>query len=462
MSEPVFDINWAAAAIGGRLEVNSQGVREFSKVVIDTREDVTGALFVAIKGPRFDGHDFVRQALDAGAAAVMVSNVDIGVGASRIIVEDTLTALQALSCANRNRFKGKVVGITGSNGKTTTRRILTSILKMSRLTHEPRKNFNNHIGVPLTLLELSDEMDAAVLELGCSDFGEISALTKLADPDVALITNVGPAHLEKLIDLDGVARAKGELFAGLRSNAVAVINLDDPRVANMTTPASEKITFGRCVDADVRLINRSVKKDGTQIVTIFLQGISIESKLPLPGAHNAQNAVAAAAAAIAAGASPDEIQRGLASTPQTTGRLATLKGPQGTTIIDDTYNANPVSTAAALGVLAELPKGAGRLAVLSDLLELGKSAAEAHRKTGRLAAASNLKILITMGEGGAWIREGAIEAGMNEKYCHHARSHEEASEVALKILKPGDTVLVKGSRGVKMEVVVKLLTEGVS
>jgi UDP-N-acetylmuramoyl-tripeptide--D-alanyl-D-alanine ligase len=458
MADLSWDLAGIARIVGGDLK--GEGAIFVSGVCIDSREPTTGCLFVALKGERLDGHDFAQQAALDGAAGLMVEREIAGVSCSQILVNDSLEALQILGHAARVSFEGKVAAITGSNGKTTTRKILASILEQQFKTHQPKKNFNNHIGVPLTLMELNKSFEAAVIELGCSDFEEIELLTRLVEPDVALVTNVGPAHLEKLGDLDGVARAKGELFAGLRRDAVAVVNLDDPRVAQMETSAWRRITFGAAQGAQVRLESCVQMGAQGQSLVMTVEGKSISARLPIPGKHNAANVLAATAAAVGMGIDLTHISQGIESVRQFTGRLELKAGPRGSLIIDDTYNANPESMRAALEVLVEVAGEGRRFAAISDMLELGRSSREAHEGLGESVTAAGLTLLVTMGEGGAAVGHGAIEAGMSPDRLKHAGSHEDAARLLGEILETGDTLLVKGSRGMQMERIVANLIGG--
>jgi UDP-N-acetylmuramoyl-tripeptide--D-alanyl-D-alanine ligase len=427
------------------------------QVFIDSRQKVSNGLFVALKGERFDGHDFATQAAANGARAVLVSKQIDGLMAPHILVGDTLRALHALAGWKRREFGGAVAAITGSSGKTTTRRMLHAILATRGPVHQPARNFNNHIGVPLTLLGLDAAHGAAVLELGCSDFGEIAPLTALVDPDVGLVTNVGPAHLEKLGSLDGVARAKGELFATMREDAVAVVNGDDPRVAAMPCRPGRRVVFGTAEGAAVRLLGREFAEPDGQIVTLAVSGERIDVPTRFVGAHNAANVTAAAAAASALGLDAGAVIAGLGRVGPEPGRLALLRGKNGLRIIDDTYNANPASVKAALETLRET-RGEGRtIAVLGDMLELGAASEAAHLDVGRSVAASGVDMLITLGLRAERIRKGAL--GNSAVRGFAAANHDEAADRVLDIAEAGDTVLVKGSRGMAMEQVVMRLTE---
>jgi UDP-N-acetylmuramoyl-tripeptide--D-alanyl-D-alanine ligase len=456
------DLGWSVAEVGeltgGR--VVGDGGRTFDGVVIDSREDVRGALFVALSGERFDGHDFVTQAAEGGASGALVSRLTESLAVPQVLVDDTLAALQTLGLERRRAFDGPLVAITGSSGKTSTRRLLASIVSRRHTTHQPVRNFNNHVGVPLTLLGLERRHRAAVIELGCSGFGEIAALTRLSEPNVGLVTNVGPAHLEQLGDLEGVARAKGELFAELSEDAIAVVNFDDPRVAAMPRRPAKALTFGRGEDTDVQLVERRADGVAGQLITLRSAGQRIQARLGLLGVHNARNALAAAAAAVALGLGEGEIVDGLAAAEPVPGRLVPLTGPGGALLIDDTYNANPASTGAALEVLTEVAPAGRRIAVLGDMLELGEASQRAHLEVGARAARRELALLVTVGELGASIGRGALEAGLPSELHRHAADHDQAAQAVRERLNRGMAVLVKGSRGMRMERVVHALVEG--
>jgi UDP-N-acetylmuramoyl-tripeptide--D-alanyl-D-alanine ligase len=457
------DLDWSLEKIvhlvGGTLSGDAE--TKLSRVVTDSRADVSGALFVAIRGDRFDGHDFLAAAVQGGAGAALVEAPVTGLSIPQIAVADTVKALQTLGLARRWEFFGPVVAITGSSGKTTTRRILATILSGRFVTHQPIRNFNNHIGVPLTLLELGKGHQAAVIELGCSDFGEIATLTRCTDPDVALITNVGPAHLERLGDLDGVAKAKGELFQGMKKEAVAVVNMDDPRVAGMPVNGDKRVGYGMTKEAKVRLVSARPNGIHGQTVVFDIDGETLQAELPLIGAHNAANALAATAVAVTLGLSLDDIAKGLLEVTPEPGRLFLLKDADGALIIDDTYNANPASMGAALAVLKEFGTRGRTFAVLGDMLELGEHFEEAHVALGRQVAEAGIDVLVTIGQGGENIDRGAGEAGLSDVSRYHVADHQQAANVIRETAANQDTVLVKGSRGMQMDKIVVLLVEGV-
>ena len=431
-------------------------------VVTDSREQRDNSLFIALRGERFDGHDFATLAVTNGARAVLVHKQIDGLMCPYILVQDTEQALRDLGTAKRKAFRGMTAGITGSSGKTTTRRLLHGILSKGQKTLQPIKNFNNHIGVPLTLMELDDSYGAAVIELGCSDFGEIADLTDIADPDVGLVTNVGPAHLEKLGSLDGVAEAKGELFLNMREDATAVINIDDPRVAGMPVPQQRKIRYSAESAADVRLLRRAFIGEGGQLITLDILGATVEIPLRLLGAHNARNALAAAAAAAAFGIGTEDICTGLSAVEPQAGRLVPCQAAMGAHIIDDTYNANPASMRAALSTLRECA-GTGRTAaVLGDMLELGAESDAAHLEIGRFAASLKLDLLVAVGNHARATVLGAMQGGMDPTACAFVLQTEDATASVSEMLRPGDWALIKGSRGMKMETVVGDLMKGIS
>jgi len=447
-----WNIRQVAALAGGRLTRGGDQVP--TRVYIDSRQPAPGGLFVALTGERFDGHAFAAGAVLGGASAVMVERELEDVEAPQIVVPDTLRALQTLGSMRRELFAGRVAAVTGSTGKTTTRTMLAAILGVRSRVLQPRKNFNNHIGVPLTLLELDADHEAIVLELGCSDFFEIDRLAEISRPDVGLITNVGPAHLERLGDLDGVARAKGELFARLGARAVAVVNLDDPRVSVMRTAAGRRVTFGVAEGAGTRLLGRAPMGIDGQRISLEHGADRFEAVVPMPGAHNATDALAAAAAAFEMGATVADVAAGLAVVPRTPGRLDLVLGPAGSLLVDDTYNANPASMMAALGVLPEVGAGGRIMAVRGDMLELGAATDEAHLGVGRIAGGIGLHMLVTMGEGARRIGEGAVAAGLDRGRWIHVESHRRAALAVAEILRSGDALLIKGSRGMGMENVV--------
>jgi len=430
---------------------------EIKGVSIDSRNIKEGELFVALKGDRFDGHDFVSDAIKKGAWGALVERTALehnfsSLGGLKNIlpVEDTLYALQEMAHLQRKKHTIPVVGITGSNGKTTTKEMLVSILKQKGPVLKNEGNLNNHIGVPLTLLKMNDSHWAGVIEMGMSAPGEIDTLARLAMPTVGVITNIGPAHLEFLGTMDKVAQAKGELLDNLTSEAVAVLNADDEYFGVLKKKfAGHLMTFGIANKADVSASDMRQEKEYSDM-TITAKGARINIRLRAVGTHNAYNALAAAAAAIAMGVPLDAIKFGLDDFMPIAGR-SEIKKIEGRTILADYYNANPVSMEAAIKTLASLKSGKKAIAVIGDMLELGATSAEAHREIGRTAARFKIDLLITIGEMATYVEKGAMEAGLKKEQVLGAMSRENAGKLLKQLTHPGDVILIKGSRGMKME-----------
>jgi UDP-N-acetylmuramoyl-tripeptide--D-alanyl-D-alanine ligase len=454
---------WSLAEVvraTGAAELRRGRADRFPRVATDTRALAGGELFVALKGERYDAHAFAADAVRAGAAGLVVErDVVLPADADVVVlrVRDTLRALQDLAADLRCRLAPRVLAITGSNGKTTTKEMLAAILAAASgptSVLKTRGNLNNLIGVPLTLLGLRGDERWAVIEMGMNAPGEIRRLTEIADPDVAVITNVGPAHLEGLGSIDGVARAKGELFAGLRRDAVAVANADDARVAALADAFPGRVVrFGAGADVaaeDVRCAAR-----GAAAFRLRVGARSIEVTLQIPGRHNVANALAAAAAAFAVGVDLEAMRAGLAAAVPVGSRMRIVPLPNGVTVVDDSYNANPASVVAALRSLAEAP-AERRIAVLGDMLELGAASAEQHRAVGTLAGTLGLAALHLYGDFAPETAAGAA-AGMATAAIHVHRSHAAIAHALATETQAGDWVLIKGSRGQRMEEVVRLL-----
>ena len=435
---------------------------EIKGISIDSRNIKEGELFVAIKGDRFDGHDFVPDAIKKGAWGALVDRsllenrfASLGKIKNIVPVEDTLHALQEMSYMHRKKFPLPLVGITGSNGKTTTKEMLAGILQKHGPVLKNEGNLNNHIGVPLTLLKLEARHKAAAVEMGMSALGEIDTIARLASPDVGVITNIGPAHLEFLGTMDGVAEAKGELLNNLRPGGTAVLNADDRYFVALKKKFSGRIvSFGIDNAADVRASDIQQGKDVTEF-TIHAEGSTVKVRLRAVGRHNIYNALAAAAAAMATGLSLDAVKCGLDAFSPVAMR-SEVKTLQGRTVLADCYNANPASMEAALVTLMSLAAGKKTIAVLGDMLELGEGSLEAHHAIGRTAARLGVDLVITLGTLGRHIAAGAVQAGMPRDRVLEADTNAEAAQMLRTHTRPGDAVLVKGSRGMKME---KILEE---
>lgn len=435
----------AARVLGGEL----RGDAQIARVVIDSRAVAAGDLFVALRGERVDAHQFVAQVQAAGAAAALVSEwVDCAMPQLR--VADTLAGLQQLSQHWRAQFDMPVIGVTGSNGKTTTKQMLAAICAIRGPVLATIGNLNNHIGVPLTLLSLRAEHRSAVIEMGANHPGEIALLAKLARPDIGLVTQAGDAHLEGFGSREGVARAKGELFAAL-DDGVAIINADDvyaPLWRQLAARASV-LSFGLDASADVQAQQIQLDAAGSRFLLRTPSG-SASVRLPMPGRHNVMNALGAAACAIALGMEPEAIAEGLARAQAAQGRLNWQQTPQGARLLDDSYNANPSSLRAGMELLAQLP--GRRLLVLGGMAELGSEAPQMHYAAGQLARELGLNGLYGLGPLAAEAVRG-FGAG-----AHGYDTVDDLADALREQLAADVVVLVKGSRSARMERVVSALT----
>jgi UDP-N-acetylmuramoyl-tripeptide--D-alanyl-D-alanine ligase len=449
---------------GGRLVGED---RSFDRISIDSRTLPPLALFAALRGERFDGHDFATVAAERGACALLVDHV-LAVALPQVVVPDTLGALAACARAERGRFAGRVVAVTGSNGKTTTKEMLRAILGERGPCLVTEGNLNNHIGVPLTLLRLRAEHRYAVIEMGASHRGEIAHLTSLARPDVGLVTNAGAAHLEGFGSLEGVAAGKGELFAGLPASAVAVINADDRFAPLWRSMAAGRqvLTFGvdQPADFSARHVSSSLGSLGAHGTTgpaaretpslefdLIAPVGTTRVRMALAGLHNLRNALGAAAAALAAGARLDDVARGLGQVRGVKGRLELKPAMNGAVLVDDSYNANPASLKAGLETFRAFP--GRRWLVLGDMLELGPASAELHADVGREAKASGIERLLAFGPGARLAAE-AFGAG--------GASFDDIDALIAELrgsLTAGTAVLVKGSRANRLERLTAALAE---
>jgi UDP-N-acetylmuramoyl-tripeptide--D-alanyl-D-alanine ligase len=424
----------------------------FGAVTTDTRALSDGALFVAILGDRFDGNDFVAEAHSKGASGALVSRLAES-PLPQVEVDDTRRAFGMMARAWRRNFDVPVVAVTGSAGKTTVKQLIAEILGVERRVCVTHGNLNNDIGVPLTLMRMTAEDAALVVELGANHAGEIAYLGGLVEPTVGVITNAGAAHLEGFGSLEGVAAAKGELLDYLPRAGTSVINADDPFRAEWLARARTEfvVTFGFGADADCRVVGEPELAPAQTIFTLRLpDGEKVEVVLPLLGVKNVVNALAAAAAAHAVGASAEDVRIGLGRAEAVRGRLNALAGLEGSTVIDDSYNANPSSVRAALDYLGRLP--GRRILVLGDMAELGEEAIELHREVGAYAQ-SRCDILFSIGE---LARHAATAYGAGAQSFTELSKLEAAlkREIAVEV-----TVLVKGSRVMGLERLVRALVQ---
>ena len=413
-----------------------------------------------LRGERFDGHDYLGQAVKNGAAACLSEEVVAGLNVPVVRVPDTLRALGDIAAAYRLQLHGPLVAVTGSAGKTTTKEMLAGILERVASGLKTAGNFNNLIGLPLTLFRLTEEHQWAVLEMGTSALGEIERLTEIAQPTIGIITNIGEAHLETLHGLDGVARAKGELFAGMRGGT-AIINLDDQRVASLPVANGvKKLTYGLSEEAQVRA-EAIADEAGTWSFDLLCAGERHRVKLTVPGRHNVMNALAAAAAAQEMNVPVVDIVAGLCEFVTIQGRMNLFPLPCGGLLLDDSYNSNPLAAGAALEALASLKGQGRRVAVLGDMLELGNNSTTLHEELGRHAA-KVADLLIAVGSFAEALCRGAQQAGLKPEQLVRLENVAAAIDYFHNQQRSGDRILVKGSRGVHLDRLTETLRSAAS
>jgi UDP-N-acetylmuramoyl-tripeptide--D-alanyl-D-alanine ligase len=438
--------------------------RSFSGVTTDSRILRKGQLFWALEGETFDGHDFVKEAIKKGAAAVVVNKdwaVDLPVNTrvSLIGVPDTLKALGDLARGWRRKFKARVAAITGSGGKTTTKEMASAILSLEGATLKNEGNFNNLIGLPLSLFLLEKSHCYAVLEMGMNRPGEIGRLTEIADPDIGLITNVGEAHLEGVGSVEGVARAKVELLNKMAPRALAILNGDDRILMQAAAGFRKKpVTFGQGLQNPVRAEKiRNLGREGFSF-DIHWKGKPFPVRLRVPGFHNVYNALAAAAIALSLDLSPGHIQEGLSTFEGIPGRFKVVPLPDGSILIDDTYNSNPSSLRLSLESLKALaPQGRKVIVGLGEMLELGGATEAGHVKAGERVADAGADWLVALGDHAPEIIRGAVDKGFPKKRAIRVKNHKEMGSKILEIMKPGDLVFLKASHRIGLEQVAERL-----
>lgn len=428
------------------------------KAGTDTRTLEPGSLFFAIRGERFDGHQFIQQAFEKGAS-VVVSEVPCtpAPGCAVILVEDTVKALGDLARNYLQAYRVPVVGITGSVGKTTTKEMIAQILSTQYRVHKTMGNFNNHIGLPLSVLSLTREHTAAVFEMGMSGLGEIEYLSGIVRPNIGVITNIGISHIEKLGSRQNILRAKLEICKGMEEGGRLVLNGDDELLSGLEGLLSIPATFygineGNSLQA---FSIESLGESGVRFM-VELRNEDVEIQLQVPGLHNVSNALAAIACGLEMGITNENIQKGLASYSQERMRL-NITQYNGIKVINDAYNAAPASAEAALAVLREVSSGRRSIAVLGDMLELGDYASQAHRQVGNYAAHQRIDHVIAVGELAREYIRGAVDAGMKEENTRHFQDGEAVAEHLKDFLMPGDVILFKGSRGMKLDKVIEAL-----
>jgi UDP-N-acetylmuramoyl-tripeptide--D-alanyl-D-alanine ligase len=417
---------------------------------IDSRSIQRGELFLAVKGERMDGHDFVTQALEKGAVAAVIRKDQLArypLKTGLITVDDTLTALQTLATAVRRLWAKPLIGVTGSAGKTTTKEAIAHVLSTRFRVLKSEGNFNNHFGLPLMLLKIEPEHDLAVIEMGMSHAGEIAALAKIAQPEIGVVTNVAPVHLEFFESIAGIARAKYELVEALPATGTAVLNADDEYVSQFGRDFHGKVVlYGLRTSADVRAENIEPRGSDGSTFDVVVGSCREKATFHLVGAHNIYNALAAVAVGLERGLSPSEAVAALATLAPADKRGQVVKLGN-ITIINDCYNCNPKALEAMVDALAAMP-AKRRIVVVGEMLELGPAGEELHRQAGRQIASKKINVLLGVRGQAQQVVEAANEAGMRAEFV---ATPEEAGDWLARETRDGDVVLLKASRGVKLE-----------
>lgn len=458
-----LSIREVVAAVGGTLLRGSPDSL-VTGVSTDTRSMKSGDLFFALKGENADGHVYLGRALEAGASGIVISDessVPAESSAAVVTVDDPLWALGELARHYRRKFDVRVVGITGSVGKTTTKEMLASILERKWRVLKNPVNYNNEIGVPLTLFELDRSHEAVVIEMAMRGLGEIRRLAVIAGPQVGVITNVGISHIERLGSQGAIAEAKAELLAELPPDGLAVLNAEDGYYRLMCERFPGRvISFGSCESADVVATKTRFLGDGRCSFVLTWKGDSVDVNVPVLGEHNVYNALVASAAAIGMGLDLQTIREGIESFSSPAMRMELVKSARGYAVLNDAYNAGPASMIAALRTLRALRGYKRRIAVLGDMLELGDYAPKAHSDLGVAIVDNGVGMLVTVGRLAEEIANGAKAAGFPADAIHCCADSSEAGRKLRDEIVAGDVVLVKGSRAVRMEEIVRTLTDG--
>lgn len=456
-----FTVGELRRATGGELRHGADTTPVFG-VSTDSRKILPGSVFIALSGENFDGHTFAGAALEKGAAGVIAAqplSIKLPDNAFVIQVEDTLQALQDIARYHRLRYAIPVIAVTGSNGKTTTKDMIAAVLAQKYVTLKTEANFNNEIGLPLTLLSLREEHQVAVVEMGMRGLGEIKELAKIAVPNMAVVTNVGETHMELLGSKENIALAKAELVEFLGEKGIAFLNGDDRLVKRMAERCKgEVVYYSTDSPAAVQATDIRLVAGDKTIVTVKAGEKQFPVTIPVPGRHNAINAMAAIAVALSLGMTESEIQQGLLNFVPSAMRLDIRLTHQGYKLLNDVYNASPLSMRSAVDTLNDIAAGR-KIAVLGDMLELGDISTGAHLQVGKYVAEQGIDALFTLGEQGKYMAEGARQAARKPDYVVSFTTIEPLMEKLSAFVKAGDTILVKGSRGMRMERVSKGLEE---
>lgn len=457
---PVFSLKDVLNATAGVL-VSGSAETDFYGISTDSRSVKKGNLFIALTGDKFNGHDFLSEVIKKGATGILASHeekihqIPSGSMVAVIKVLDTLVALGDLAHTWRKKFNIPVIGLTGSSGKTTTKEMIAAILGREKRILKTEGNLNNLVGLPQTIFRLNSEHEIMILEMGTNIRGEIKRLTQIAEPGIGLITNIGPAHLAGFGSIGVVKEEKGDLFLNMPPSGIAIINLDDEAIAAAADQwHGTKVTFSMSPNADVSV--RDIEKNGVRGVSfsLVIDGHTQKVEMKIAGLHHVYNAMASAAVAFAAGIDPKTIAEGLTAFRPFSGRMEMIKLHNGSYLLDDSYNANPVSVREALMTLKDLKANHNGFVFLGDMLELGAEANEMHRKIGMLIATIGVNALFLQGDFSDVTAAGAKEGGLPSANIFLLSDQEDGINYLKKYLKKGDWILVKGSRGMKMEKIV--------
>lgn len=457
MKSPVLKTEEIIAATGGTL-VRGNPDGAFEGLSTNSRDVVKGNLFIPLTGERFDGHDFIPDAVKNGASGLLIQRREEGIpervpgDVSVVLVDDTLRALGDIANLWRRKFTIPVVAVTGSSGKTTTKEMIATVAGLSGNVLKSRGNYNNLVGLPLSLLELNAEHEIAVVEMGTSRRGEIERLTTIAEPDIGVITNIGPAHLEGFGSVDVVMEEKGDLFFNMRDNGVAVINRDDEFSRILADRwMGRNISFGIDENAFVRAERIFMRGERGVSFTLKMGGTGKGIDMTVVGRHNIYNALACAAACRAMDIEYDLICDGLSAFRQIQGRMDVHRLKRGGAVIDDTYNANPASTMEALKTLNDLKGKNESIVIFGDMLELGEEAERLHEEIGRAMADTGVGSIFLRGDFSGSVAKGAMEEGFREDHIYFVETPGMMLGVLHSLLRGGDWILIKGSRNMKME-----------
>ncbi|WP_024833937.1 UDP-N-acetylmuramoyl-tripeptide--D-alanyl-D-alanine ligase [Ruminiclostridium josui] len=446
-----FDCAELTEAVAGKLLWGEPGMI-FYGVTTDSRKVTNNSLFIPLIGEKFDGHDYIEQCFRAGASVCLTSKkIPMVAGCSAVLVEDTARALRDLAAWHRKKFDIPVVGITGSVGKTSTKDMVSCVLSQKYCVLKTQGNFNNEIGLPLTVLNIDNSHEAAVIEMGMSGFGEISRLTAIAKPRIAIITNIGVSHIEKLESQEGILKAKLEILEGLDKDGLVILNGDDPLLTSLKGKLPFRTVFyGMKSGSDYTALNYQTMGEQGTTFEITVNGRNFDVEIPVPGIHNVYNALAAIAAGIEMKIPMEMIINGINQFSPGNMRQSIINH-NGIKIINDAYNASPQSMQAAINVLEEISSGSRSIAVLGDMFEMGDMSRDLHYSVGEFIKNKKINFLITVGQDSRMISQAVADLGNSEIKLRHFESNKEALKYILGIVMPGDYILIKGSRGMKME-----------